>query len=136
MRLILILSYLFTAIACEKQVPAPCQEITPGAVFKARIHDTWCLPDESLKITFTSVVEDGRCNITGIDCIWPGYAALGLRIETDAGEMWLDTLKTDQTWQGSTEVAGNTLSLLLIEPLVRSDFAVDTASYRFEMVLE
>lgn len=124
-------------LACKDSGgPMPCKEITEGAIFEARIHETWCLPDESLKITFQSIVEDGRCNVKGIECVWAGRAVLEFLIEEEGAQSYRDTLYTNDTWKGELELEKYTLSLLQIKPLERQDFVVDTAAYRFNMVLE
>jgi len=137
-KLLFILLTITLSLACKDGADkvVPCQEITQGAPFDAAIHDQWCLPDESLKITFRSIVEDGRCNVAGINCIWPGRFVMDLLIEEEGSQPYVDTLATDETWKGDLALTNYTLSLLLVQPEQRSSFEIDTAKYQFQMVLE
>jgi hypothetical protein len=131
-------AFLLLALACKDTVPQvlPCQDMSPGAGFTAKIHETWCLKDESLKVTFSSIAEDSRCNVTGIDCIWPGRFVMDLLIEEQGSQPYHETLATDETWKGNITISNYTLSLLKVAPVQRSAIEVDTAKYAFEMVLE
>jgi hypothetical protein len=137
-RSILIPALLLLAFGCKESTNQvmPCQEITLGATFDANISETWCLKDESLKVTFSSVVEDGRCNVVGIECIWPGRFVMEMLIEEQGSQPYRDTLATDETWKGSIAISNYTLSLLKVDPAIRTTFDVDTADYQFQMVLE
>ena len=136
-KLFILLLFLGAASCKDSEKGAlPCNEITPGAYFDARIHDTWCLPDESLKITFDRILEDSRCNVIGIDCIWAGRTVIALKIDSETAGLYTDTLATDESWKGSIDAPGYTLSLDEIKPDIRTNIAVDTATYRFKMLLE
>lgn len=131
------LLYIVVFSACDKTRTAlPCQHITPGTLFEARVHDTWCLPDGSVRITFNTIVEDSRCNVTDLACIWQGRTVLELIVTTSEAAKYTDTLTTDESWQGEIAIGSYTLSLTQVLPLMRDTTAVDTASYRFRMMLE
>lgn len=114
----------------------PCMEITEGTPFEAKVHDTWCLPDESVKITFGPILDDSRCNIPNIECVWAGQTLLELRIETtEIPNTYLDTLFAVNNWQDTISIGNYNLQLNRVFPLERSGFDVDTANYRFQMIL-
>ena len=114
----------------------PCQEITPDVEFVVKVHDTWCLPDESLKVTFNTILEDGRCNVKDIICVWAGQAVIELLVETYETGQYMDTLTAVDNWQGSIDIGSYTLALTQILPIERTEWEVDTTSYRFRMVLK
>lgn len=112
----------------------PCLEITPGMPFEAKIHDTWCLPDGSLQLTFGPILEDGRCNIQEINCFWEGQMLLETEI-TNHGEMQKDTFRV--IGQGSDTLVSGQWSIIMqhVSPEERPDFSIDTSAYRFTMLV-
>lgn len=111
-------------------------EITPGVLFEAKVHETWCLADESVKLTVKSIVEDSRCNVKDIICVWAGRAVVELLIETKEASSYRDTFYAVENWQDTLSIGNYDLELAMIHPQERLDFVVDTASYRFQMVLK
>jgi hypothetical protein len=114
----------------------PCKEITPGVLFEAKVHETWCLPDESVKLSINSIVEDSRCNVKDIVCVWAGRAVLELLIETKEIPSYRDTFYAVENWQDTLSIGNYDLELALIHPQERLDTSVDTAAYRFQMILK
>lgn len=134
----LLMFLSLTALAACKDSAGkvlPCKTITPGAVFKAKLGETWCADDGKLKITFQNI-SDSRCNVDRIKCFWAGNASLFLEIEEAGKAPYPDTLTTDETWKGSLEIRDRTLSLLEIRPLQRDSFVIIPAAYSFDLVLE
>ena len=130
------LMILFLSCKVITESALPCKEIIPGAVFEAKVHDTWCLSDESVKITIGPILEDSRCNIKGIECVWAGRTVLELEIETKEITSYRDTLFAVDNWQDTLTIGNYTLSLTQILPLERLDFDIDTAAYTFQMILD
>lgn len=138
MRTSILVTCLLITLAscdCDDRSALPCREIIKDEIFEAKVHDVWCLPDESLKITFGPILEDSRCNIPGFDCFWAGRTLLELLIETNEVAAYKDTLYAELNWQDTLSVGNYSLELNKIFPLERTDFTVDTAKYRFQMVL-
>ncbi len=131
------LAVILILAACkETSDVSPCNEITPGVTFNANIHDTWCLSNENLKITFNAILEDSRCNVLGVFCVWAGRSVIEFQIDPADGTPYKDTLTTDENWQGTLLVPGHSLTLLHISPEIRPDFNVDTSAYLFNMLLQ
>ncbi len=130
----LFLSILF--VSCKDTDNAlPCKEITPGVAFEAKVHDTWCLPDESVKITIGTVIEDSRCNVKDIVCVWAGRIVLELLIETNEEPFYRDTFYAVDNWQDEMMVGNYVLELKQVLPLERNDFVTDTSEYAFQLIL-
>ena len=140
MRTLIIFSILSAGLAfsCKELVngATPCNEITLGATFEAKVHDTWCLPDEKVMITIGPILEESRCNVTGIDCVWAGRTVLELIIDTKETPEYRDTLVAERNWQDTITIGGYSLELNKIIPEQRATLAVDTAKYRFQMILK
>jgi hypothetical protein len=129
-----VMSILFSS--CRNTDSAlPCNEITPDVAFETKVHETWCLPDESLKITIGTIVEDSRCNVKDIICVWAGRTVLELLIETKEVPFYRDTFYAVDNWQDAMTIGNYTLELTQVLPLERTDFVTDTAEYSFQLVL-
>lgn len=133
-----LIALIILLYACRDraQTASPCKEITEGVAFEAKVHETWCLPNAHIKLTVNSILEDGRCNVKDIDCIWAGRAVVELLIETHEVPSYRDTFYAVHNWQDTLQVGGYDLELALIVPLERLLPVVDTAAYRFQMILK
>jgi hypothetical protein len=81
----------FALTSCDKKSEGQpsCNVITLDQPFTARIGETWCRPADNWEITFGPFMEDSRCNVPDINCVWEGLYAMGATF--DNGEMTQDT---------------------------------------------
>jgi hypothetical protein len=98
------------------------------------VHDTWCLPEESLKVTIRTIVEDSRC-VKNVLCSWEGYTVFEFFIETQSAPSYRDTLHAFMGLFGEMTIGNYSLKINQVLPLERNDFVIDTAEYRFQLVL-
>jgi len=140
MRLFYVISIVLPLCvsACREktEVASGCMEITPGVAFDAKVHETWCLPDESVKITVGHILDDSRCNVLGIDCVWAGKTDLELQIETKEIPFYRDTLSALYNLKDTISIGSYSLELVKVFPEMRTTFDVDTTNYSFRMILE
>lgn len=134
---ILTISCLFLA-SCTKsktETPFDCKEITLGETFIAKFGEEWCVPQTGWKMTFGPFIEDGRCNITDIVCVWEGQFVMGATF--DDGTETVDTFYAITNWRDTLINGSHTIILNKIYPLIRDSFApVDLEDYSFEMIVE
>jgi hypothetical protein len=132
-----LLGILLVVNGCGKsgEAPAGCDnQITLNQPFTARIGETWCLPDESWDITFGPYLEDSRCNVVNVDCVWAGRYVLATYIENDGAMR--DTFFAVREWRDTLSAAGHTIILNKVYPEVRqSTDPLDASSYSFEIIV-
>lgn len=134
---ILVLGTVFLA-SCTKsktETPFDCKEITLGETFSAKFGEEWCVPQTGLKMTLGPFIEDGRCNIPGILCVWEGQFVMGVTFEN--GEATKDTFYAVKNWRDTLSHGPHTIMLNKIYPLTRTSFdPMDLEEYTFEMIVE
>jgi hypothetical protein len=130
--------FIYGFSGCDKNNPSDhtCNEITPGQPFTARLGEQWCLEQENLKITFGPFIEDSRCNVPGIECVWAGrYVMDTTIINSDATTQ--DTFYAVHNWT-DTLYSGN-LSIFLnkVFPETKpTTDPIDQKNYSFEVVVK
>lgn len=133
---LIALTLLLNACRDRSESALPCKEITEGVAFEAKVHESWCLPDGSVKLTVNSILEDSRCNVKDLVCVWAGRAVVELLIETNEVPSYRDTFYAVNNWQDTLQIGSHDLELTLVLPVERLDTNVDTAAYRFQMILK
>lgn len=128
---------LFSFSACDKKNPPEltCSQMTLNKPFIARIGEQWCLEETNWKITFGPFLEDSRCNVTGIDCVWAGRYVMAATI--DNGEPVLDTFYAVNNWSDTLYQDGYSIILNKVFPEIRATMEpLDSSKYSFEVVLK
>ena len=110
-------------------------QITLNQRFTAKIGETWCLPTENWEITFNATVEDSRCNVVDVECVWAGRCVLATNI--DAGTSVRDTFYAVDDWR-DTLIAGNhTIILDKVHPVTRpSTDPLPESAYAFDVIVK
>lgn len=130
---------LLSALAipsCEDKIANPgCNEITPGVTFTARLGEVWCIPQTDWQMTFGSLIEDSRCNIENVDCIWAGRFVMSTIF--DNGEATPDTFYAVNNWTDTLYHGPYAIFLNKVYPLEQSDPGpLDPSAYSFDMVVK
>ncbi len=128
----------FLIASCTKSktdTPFVCQEITLGETFTAKLGEEWCVPQTGWKMTVGPFMEDGRCNIPGIQCVWEGQFVMGATF--DNGVETIDTFYAVHNWRDTLINGPYAIMLNKIYPLTRPNFdPVDLDDYAFEIIVE
>jgi len=123
--------------SCEKtsEGSPQCDQIALNQPFTAKIGETYCLPNQNWKITFGPLIEDSRCNVPDIDCIWAGRFVMGALIEGAESER--DTFYAEREWRDTLHVAPYAIILNKVFPETRTTMEpVDTSGYSFEIIIK
>lgn len=137
--LFLTVSILFVLVTerCEpKSSGLMCKETQLNKPFTARIGEEWCLAQTDLKIKLDAMVEDSRCNVTNVECVWAGRYVMAVTIDHDGGSL-RDTFFAVNNWQDTIYSGSYGIYLNLVKPEIRpTTDPIDPASYSFEMVIK
>ena len=131
----LLLIPLMALTACDKKTTAnlSCNQISLDIPFTAKIDETWCLDD--WKIRFGPFVEDSRCNVPGIECIWAGRYVMAATI--DNGETVQDTFYAVRDWRDTLYSGPYKVILNKVFPETRpTTDPLDPSAYLFEMIVK
>ncbi len=136
----LTVSLLFVLVT-ERCEPKPasgllCNEAQLNKPFTARIGEEWCLAQTDLKIKLDAMVEDSRCNVTNVECVWAGRYVMAVTIDQD-GSSLRDTFFAVHNWQDTIYSGSYAIYLNLVKPEIRpTTDPIDPAAYSFEMVIK
>ncbi|MDX1478333.1 MAG: hypothetical protein R3301_11550 [Saprospiraceae bacterium] len=126
-------------MACKEEPPVKegsCDTITLGVPFDARIHETWCLDNGSLAITFGRILDDSRCNIQDVECVWAGKFTMEVDIN-EQGILRRDTFDAIHNWQDTLATALYDIALIKVFPETRvMNNLPDTSDYVLRIVVE
>ena len=128
---------LFGFSGCDKKNPSDlgCNQITLNKPFTAKIAEQWCLEETNWKITFGSFIEDSRCNVTGIECVWAGRYVMAATI--DNGEAIQDTFLAVNNWSDTLYQGSYRIILSKVFPEIRTTMEpLDPSEYSFEVVVK
>ncbi len=123
---------------CDKKnnTDALCNQITLKKTFTAKIDEVWCLDQANWSIRFGPLVEDSRCNVPNIDCIWAGRYVMAATIIDSDGEV-RDTFYAVQNWTDTLHQGIYNIYLNKVYPDIRPTMeALDPAKYSFDIVVE
>ena len=124
--------------ACNERVDKEgvCENFELGEEFEARIHDTWCLENGNLAITFGSILDDSRCNIVDVECVWAGKFTMFVDIDL-AGDITRDTFDAVHNWQDTIQAGAYNIALVKVLPEMRTmNNPVDTSEYTLRIIVE
>ena len=112
-----------------------CNEAHLNKPFTARIGEEWCLAQTDWKMKLDAVVEDSRCNVTNVDCVWAGRYVMAVTFSHD-GTSLRDSFYAINNWKDTIYIESHAVYLNLVKPETRpTTDPIDPASYSFEMVI-
>ncbi|MEP6646780.1 MAG: hypothetical protein ABJC12_06805 [Saprospiraceae bacterium] len=129
--------FLLSFSGCDKKTTsdALCNQITLNKPFTAKIGELWCLDQENLSIRFGPVIEDSRCNVTNIDCVWAGRFVLAATIINSDGEV-RDTFNAVYNWTDTLHQGNLNIFLKKVYPENRPTMEqLDPSKYSFDIVV-
>ncbi len=127
----------FSSTGCEKKLNSnsSCNQITLNETFTAKIGEEWCLDAADWKITFGPLIEDSRCNVPGIQCIWAGRYVMAATINN--GEIVQDTFVADTNWQDTLYQGAYKIILAKVYPEIRTTTEpLDPSKYSFDVIVK
>ena len=134
---VFIVSTILSSPGCDPKTDAnlQCHEITLGKTFTARIGDVWCVPSTDWKIAFGPIIEDSRCNVPGIECIWAGRFVMSATI--DDGEITNQNFEAVHNWQDTIYSGPYAIYLNLVRPEIGPTPGPSEPSvYSFDIVVK
>ena len=136
----LTISLLFVLVTerCEPKSDSGnvCNQAILNKPFVAKIGEEWCLSQTDWKMKLDAVVEDSRCNVTNVDCVWAGRYVMAVTIEQD-GTPLRDTFYAVNNWRDTIYNGPYAIYLNLVKPETRpTTDPIDAADYSFEMVIK
>lgn len=132
-----ILPFLFSLIlftGCDKKPTGSllCNQFTLDNTFTARLNQEWCLKDTEFKISFGPFIEDSRCNVPEIACVWAGRYVMGATFEN--GESIQDTFFAVHNWTDTLYHSGYKIILEKVYPVTRVSMEpLPAAGYSFDV---
>ena len=133
----MLLVAAFSSSGCEKKLNSGlnCNPITLNQTFNAKIGEEWCIETSDWKITFGPLIEDSRCNVVDVQCIWAGRYVMAATI--DDGEIVQDTFNAETNWQDTLYQGGYRIILAKVYPEVRTSMeALDPSKYSFDVIVK
>jgi hypothetical protein len=131
----LLLVLVVTSCEPKSETSLTCNQIELSKAFTAKIGEEWCIPGSNWKITFGPFIEDSRCNVPEIECIWAGRYVMGATIYN--GETMQDTFFAVHNWQDTLLSGPYAIYLNLVKPEIRPTIdPLDPSVYSFEMVIK
>ena len=134
------ISLLFVLVTerCEPKTAngLTCHETQLNKPFTARIGEEWCIAGTDWKMKLNAVVEDSRCNVPNVECVWAGRYVMAVTIDQD-GSTLQDTFFAVNNWQDTIYSGSYAVYLNLVKPQTRpTTDPIDASSYSFEMVIK
>ena len=132
---ILLTAFIVPACLEKPSNTAGCNEFTSGEPFIAKIDETWCLQDTDWRISFGPLIEDSRCNVPGIECVWAGRYVMAATIKQ--GETLRDTFFAVNDWRDTIYSGGYQVILNKVFPETRpTTDPLPKSAYSFEVVVK
>ncbi len=126
---------LFSCDVSRSDASLLCQEIVPGQTFTAVPGATYCEPVSGWEMTLGPVIEDSRCNVNGLACIWEGRFVMGVSFQN--GGVDQDTFYTGGNWRDTLYHGPFAIMLNEVYPLNRTSFEIlDSSEYSFDMIIQ
>jgi hypothetical protein len=138
MLLTLLLCVSFVTLpACNKKSDASpqCQNITLNKSFLAKIGEEWCIPANDWSIKFGPFVEDSRCNVVNVECVWAGRFVMDATINN--GEPVPHTFEAVNNWSDTIYSGIYTIILQKVYPEIRVNTEpLDPSAYSFDVLVK
>lgn len=136
MAFILFLGLAFL-MSCDEKVNSGsnCNPITLNKTFTAKLNEDWCIEETDWKIHFGPFIEDSRCNVPNIDCVWAGRYVMAATI--DNGETVRDTFFAVHNWTDTLYQGPYQIILSKVYPEIRTSMEpLDTSKYSFDITVK
>lgn len=122
--------------SCNEKLPLPanCMTFEFGVPFEAGIQEAWCEEAGDFVLTLGPILEDSRCNVPGIECVWAGRFVLAATFQHEG--ISRDTFYAVEDWRDTIFVDNTEIILDKVFPETRTDMGiVDTSAYRFRLII-
>jgi hypothetical protein len=131
-----ILLVAFVMAGCEEKLStASCHAINIDKPFTAMVGEQWCINENDWKITFGPIIEDSRCNVPGLECVWAGRFVMAATIES--GEISTDTFYAVNNWQDTIYNGPYRIILDKVFPEQRTSMeTLDSSAYSFRIIVQ
>ena len=130
-----IILMLLVFNGCDQKSSLTCKEITLNQTFQAEIGEEWCVSAANWKVKFGPFIEDSRCNVPGIDCVWAGRYVMAATFTH--GETVQDTFFAVNNWRDTLYQGGYEIILDKIYPETRTSMsALPPEDYRFDVLVK
>lgn len=127
---------LLSACDPKSESPENCTTIVPGQSFTARIGQSYCLPEANWQITFGPAIEDSRCNVQDIECVWAGRFVLEATIRYGDGSK-TDTFDAISNWSDTLYNTPYTILLQKVYPEWRDSVGMlPDSAYTFKVLVK
>lgn len=134
-KLLIIVLTCLSFTSCDQKSSLTCKEITPGQPFLARIGEEWCVSASNWKVKFGPFVEDSRCNVPGIECVWAGRYVMEATFSH--GETVQDTFFAVNEWRDTLYQGGYQVILDKVYPETRTSMsALSPEDYSFDVIVK
>jgi len=123
--------------SCDKKQDSGlnCNTIILNQTFRAKINEDWCIDEADWKIHFGPFIEDSRCNVPNIECVWAGRYVMAATI--DNGETLRDTFFAVNNWSDTIYQGPYQIILSKVYPEIRTSMEpLDTSAYSFDIIVK
>lgn len=127
----------FGLSSCEKKTVdnLSCNQIQLNKQFTTAIDESWCLEGSDWKIKFGPFIEDSRCNVSGVECIWAGRFVMAANI-TSLGETVTETFFAENNWQDTIYSGPYKIILAKVKPETRTSMEpLAPSAYSFDVIV-
>lgn len=116
-----ILCLSMAGMGCEtkSELPGDCQGFNFDQTFRAKIGETWCHSKPSFQITFGPLIEDSRCNVPNIECVWAGRYVMLATVLHGGDVIAQDTFDAVSNWSDTLYNTPYTIMLQKVYPEIR-----------------
>lgn len=132
----LLLTVLSLA-GCDKKTNAnpDCHAIVVNQTFNAKIGEKWCIEEADWSIQFGPFLEDSRCNVDSLICVWAGRYVMAATI--DNGDPAQDTFYAEHNWTDTLYNGPYSIILSKVYPETRQTMeALDPSLYSFDIIVK
>lgn len=132
-----LFAIMLTLAGCDKLMNANpgCQSFELNKPFLAQPGEQWCLEETNWRIQFGSAIEDSRCNVEGIDCVWAGRFVMEATIND--GIPVKDTFEAVHNWSDTLYHGPYSIILAKIYPEMRDSMGIlPSSQYSFDVIVK
>ena len=98
--------------------------------------DEWCFEEADWKIRFGPFIEDSRCNVPDIVCVWAGRYVMAATIYNH-GETVQDTFEAVYNWTDTIYQGPYQIILSKVYPEIRTSMEpLDPSNYSFDIIVK
>lgn len=112
-----------------------CETYPVNVRFNAHVNDVICIENEDIVLGFGRILEDSRCNVPHIDCVWEGRFVMALDVEIGSNVI-KDTIRANYQGLDTITYQDFKIEILKVKPEVRPSLEFsDTTAYELEVML-